>query len=89
MSERIIRFLLSEVKTLRIICKRCKAVVETPLESSSDALGDGLTCRFCNKPVKRGSDHPRFNPFESLEAATKAFKEMESDLEVQFVFPGD
>lgn len=88
MSEKITRYLLSEIKTIRVVCKRCKGVVETSIENASDALSGQLTCRFCNADFEK-PDHSRYNPFKHLEMIAEAFEKMEPDIEVQFVFPAD
>ena len=88
MSEKITRYLLSEIKTIRVVCKKCGGVVEMPILSASDALTSQMTCRFCNADFER-LDLSKYDPFKNLEIIAEAFAKMEKVIEVQFVFAGD
>jgi predicted Zn finger-like uncharacterized protein len=48
MSETLFRFLLSEMKTLRITCKNCKAAAEAPLEKLA-ARDAPMRCPVCGE----------------------------------------
>ena len=85
MSEKIIRYLMSEVQNVRIVCRSCKAVVETTLESAAEALTQGHRCRFCNAEIPF-SDTPRYNPLYELALVAEALKRAEKQLEVHLVF---
>lgn len=87
MSEHIIRFLLSEIKTVRVVCKKCGAVIETPIEKAGDALASGRRCRFCNNDLG-DPNHPNSDPLRGLAAVAESLTSMEN-VEVHFVFPGD
>lgn len=50
MSETVLRILLSEIKTLRITCKNCKAVIETLPDDLYNKTNNGQ-CKFCNQPL--------------------------------------
>lgn len=57
MSETLFRFLVQEIKLLRIICKnpRCGSVMEIPLARMADWHGV-INCPACARAIQKGSD---------------------------------
>ena len=57
MSEKLFRFLVSEIAVLRVICKnpKCGAVMEVPLARMRDWTGI-IKCPACEVAVQRGSE---------------------------------
>jgi hypothetical protein len=51
LSEKASRVLLSEIKTVRVICQKCKTVVEVPVEKLGAMFKSG-ECRFCSQSFK-------------------------------------
>ncbi len=58
MSERLFSFLLSELKTMRIICKNpnCGSVLEIPLSRMQDKSGT-WKCSVCCEPIQSNENH--------------------------------
>ena len=83
MSRKLLAFLLSELNTVRILCRKCSAVAEMPLAD----LGrqPGHACRFCNAPFSLPPKNP--GPFAALAQAIGELQKMNSAVDVEFVLP--
>lgn len=59
MSKTILSFLLSELVTIRVKCKKCKseATVECPIEKIGRAFENGR-CKFCGEELAAPKDKP-------------------------------
>lgn len=90
MSEKLLKFLLSELRTIRICCKgkrlngaECGAVFEFRLEHLSAAFPNKCECPFCQTTFQAATaEHPFRLLSESLERLAKL-----KTLEVEFVMP--
>jgi hypothetical protein len=84
MSRRLLVFLLSELATVRIICKNCHAIFELPIEKLGMRL-QSPTCKVCNHDLL-----PPFadeNAFGLLARAVSKLKDQAATVEVEFVLP--
>jgi hypothetical protein len=88
MSEKIIRYLLSEAKIIRVVCQKCNGAVEVPIDKLATAITQDFTCRFCNHEFT-WADHPNANPLRQMASVARALRAIEGDIEIQFVFPGE
>ncbi len=54
MSEHVFKFLIGELKTVRIICRNdnCGAVMEVPLHRVSSRMDATVTCPACSKEIQ-------------------------------------
>jgi hypothetical protein len=85
MSERLLKFLITELRTVRISCKKCnRAVVELPVDRLDAALSHG-ECRFCGYKFH---DAGGPDPFHSLRMALDELRNMKG-IEVSFVLPDE
>jgi hypothetical protein len=62
MSRKLLAFLLSELQTVRVICKNsaCRGVIELPLSHLAAKLHDA-TCPLCHQPfiqLRKREDNP-------------------------------
>lgn len=92
MSETILRILLSELATIRLICKQCGTAVELAIAdldrqqpnrrlNESNCPGCGITMRLGCSPNARSS------PVDALDNLGRAWQALESlaNFKVQFV----
>jgi hypothetical protein len=69
MSETILKILLEELKTVRLVCKACnRGVIEVSIERFGEALNKG-ECRFCQTAFFPSSGPGAKDPFNSLRLA--------------------
>lgn len=90
MSERVLKILLSELKTVRLKCQRqtCKSVVEVSVERL-EQMFEGRDAPAC--PVCQGSyqhiDGSRPSPFAHFAVAVKRLQQCKDSVEIEFVMP--
>jgi hypothetical protein len=82
MSETLFRFLLTELKTARVICRRCNGVLEVAIEQVGSAFA--IRCPLCNKEF-RMAHQP--NPVAEFGKAVQGLKAMAELLELEFALP--
>src|SRR5437762_2263433 len=88
MSETIFKFLLSELRTIRIFCqnKSCGVVVEMPVSTlASDPPHEHTKCKHCGQlfnPTKK-DDYALVNFAKAVEAV----KALEEIVQIEFVLP--
>jgi hypothetical protein len=85
MSERLLRFLLSELETIRIrCCGSCKTIIEMPLsELARKQLNELLRCPYCHQdfdPLSTGKN----SLVEFAKVASK-LNELKSSVQLEFV----
>jgi len=87
MSEKLFKFLLSEFKTLRVVCKKCKTVVELDVASLA-AAGLPYKCPGpgCQEVLPWMGGIDRTNPLQELARAMLALETCKS-VEVQLIVP--
>jgi hypothetical protein len=86
MSRKLLAFLMSELKTVRIICQQdgCGVIAEIPIEEL-DSKMSGPNCLFCKRPFTAVPD----NPFVLLAKAARKFKLCSNEVQIEFVIPDD
>lgn len=87
MSRRLFAFLLSELATVRVICKNptCGGVVELPVSRLSAQHGNTI-CHICGANFQTHlSNEP--NPFTALAVAFQQIKQHADKMDVEFVVP--
>lgn len=86
MSRKLLAFLLSELKTVRIICKHpaCGVITEMPLDKLAGKLCTGQ-CPACQKAIASVSQDS--NAFLLLAKAAQLFAARKDDVEIEFVIP--
>jgi hypothetical protein len=88
MSEKLLKFLLTELKMVRIICKNkdCGAVVELPVDRLENSFKD-FKCPLCREGIRDQTN--REDPFDLLGRAIRKFNEprVREHIEVEFVLP--
>jgi hypothetical protein len=95
MSEELLKFLLSELKTIRICCKGrrpdgtpCAAVIEFPVARLKGFFNEAPRCPFCQAEfVLRLAGGAHQDPFEDLAKALNALAGIQKQAEIEFVFP--
>lgn len=87
MSKRLLSILLSELRTIRIRCKKCKAeaTIECPVESVNRMFDQG-GCRFCGEELRCPADDQN-TPY--LVTFAKALQRLNEDpnFAIEFVVP--
>lgn len=85
MSEKLIKFLLSELKTVRVHCrhKGCGAIIEIPTADLGRKFGGGH-CPICQQLLQLPGDN---NGFIQLAEAVKNLTGAKSNVEVEFALP--
>lgn len=90
MSRKLFAFLLSELKTLRIVCKKCGSVIEMNLETTD--LKKGLNCPTClHTELVSANDAANRSliTLSSLVDAINGLNKSSKSYEVEFVLPDD
>ena len=82
MSEEILRVMLSELGTVRVVCKSCQAVTEIAADRLP-AIFDAKRCPCCHTDF----DISNRNGFKELAAALALLASMESRVGIEFVIP--
>ncbi len=83
MSEKLFRFLLSELETIRVKCVGCEATVEIRTDQILAMLSQGQ-CKVCGKPLVPGAGT---NAFEHLARAIATFKAQSAAFQIEFTLP--
>lgn len=85
MSEKLLKFLLSELDTVRLVCrhKGCDAIVELPMEALARSSFNAFVCPVCQNGIQPAGQ----NNLKALADAWKSLKSMNSFLDVEFVIP--
>jgi len=93
MSETVLKILLSELGTLRIVCKHCQTAMEMSVESL-DRRNDpkrrsrDLCCPGCGVTVRTGGDADHAPPTDGLDHLVNAWEAlavMQGNFQIQFV----
>lgn len=87
MSELILRILLSEIKTVRVICRSCGAIVEVEVADIPRRFENGA-CPFCQVCFKTLS-LPESDVLGNFAKALQKLIEVDSKLGVEIVLPQD
>jgi hypothetical protein len=82
MSEKLLKFLLTELDIVRIRCGKCQAVIEMPVTNLGKSFGP-FTCSCCNTPFYMPGTG---DPFGSLSRAIAQLASM-TNIQVEFVLP--
>jgi hypothetical protein len=87
MSRRLFAFLLSELKTLRLVCKNpaCGNVAELTPERL--ASGQYASCPFCTYSFITKKDDRDTYPLVALAHAILAVRDLKKNVEVEFIAP--
>ena len=88
MSETLLRFLLTELKTVRVICKRkdCGAVTELPVERLEHAFRE-FKCPLCRAKIRNAPGEE--DVFDLLGRAVRKLHEpqVRERIAIEFVLP--
>jgi hypothetical protein len=84
MSEKLLKLLLSDLNTIRIVCRHCGAAMEVPVERLGNA-GD-VFCPGCPVDKKTVLRSARGDDLAALAAAIVRLKQAK-DVEIEFVVP--
>lgn len=87
MSEKLLRFLLSELKTVRVLCKdaACGAITEMPIGKLDAMLrAKQCACPVCGRSFLSPPDVGQ-NYFAMLAIAIAGLAAIKSNVEVEFV----
>lgn len=86
MSEHLLRILLTELSTVRLVCKdkSCGAVTEISLEQLRTRFSD-VRCPLCKAAF--GDSDVGGNPFKDFAQAVRAIQSRSDHVEVEFVLP--
>lgn len=87
MSEKLFRFLLSEIRTVRLVCQNpeCGGVAEVPITrmGNTPAVNE---CRICSRHYFSGQlEHN--NPIMKLAAAIRELQDKTTDVKIGFSLP--
>jgi predicted Zn finger-like uncharacterized protein len=83
MSERLFRFQLSELKTARLVCGQCKAVVEVPMDKLA-LQSQPMRCSVCGQYF---TDHEQGNHLHDFARAVQFIVGMADKVHVEFTIP--
>lgn len=86
MSEHLFRFLMHELKMVRVRCKSpgCGAVVEVPIEKLGENFSTG-NCPICRNRMTPAREDA--NGFVQLARVFKWFESVSAEVEVEFTVP--
>ena len=88
MSEKLLKFLLSELKIIRVRCQSqlCGAIIEVPAAKVAEMFKH-LCCPICNANLlpERAVTGP--NAFQQLAGAIDAFNKNANHIQIEFVIP--
>jgi hypothetical protein len=92
MSERLLKILLEELETVRVVCVNCKTAFDFPLKNLDGAFSakegneERWECPHCHNLVQGGtSGKATRGPFHPLLKAISLLKDLKDKVEVQFV----
>lgn len=80
MSETVLKILLSELHTVRLVCNSCKCAVEMPLAKLKNR---GTTCPLCNDDI---CPERIVHQFAALAVAVEHLL-LADKVQIQFVMP--
>lgn len=83
MSKHLLSFLLSELTIVRVVCQKCKSVVELPIGNLGTRFGDA-TCRICKREF---TSPEKVKALLALDLAIAAIQEFKDNVELEFVIP--
>lgn len=83
MSRKLLAFLLSELSTVRVLCKKCGGVIEFPCEKLAFYF-QSPKCPLCRHDFGPSDDD---NPFAAIAKAVATFKLIHGQVDVEFVLP--
>jgi hypothetical protein len=89
MSKQLLSFLLSELKTVRILCRhpKCGATTEFDISRVDNVMAD-FACPVCHqKAMLADGDATTENHFRSLQAAIDGIDRARARFGVEFVLP--
>jgi hypothetical protein len=84
MSEKLLKLLLSDLTSIRIVCRKCGAAVEVPIDRLGNA-GD-VYCPGCPRDEKTVLRYAKRDDLINLAAAITQLKQAK-DVEIEFVVP--
>jgi hypothetical protein len=86
MSVNMIRIDISELKTIRVICKSCrKGVVEMSVENLQHALTSKGRCRFCDHDIMAGMSNP--TPLMRFQEAFISLVQLKREIDIEIEIP--
>jgi hypothetical protein len=83
-TEKLLKLLLSDLETIRIVCRQCKAAVEVPIDRLSNAAD--ILCPGCPPTGKTVLRPAKGSDLANLAAAIIRLKQAK-DVEIEFVVP--
>ena len=89
MSEKLLRFLLSELNIVRIRCRNpeCRTIVEIPIEDLGNPNVSYAHCEFCHADFN--PTHGDTIPLNVLGKALNDFRKLKAVVDLEFVLPAD
>jgi hypothetical protein len=88
MSRKLFTFLLTELKTIRVICSQCGTVVEQPIDVLARQGKDKvLNCKFCHQDFN--PQHQDVGPLLTFAQALQKMQELGKVVGVEFVVPAE
>jgi hypothetical protein len=83
-SRKLLAFLLSELKTVRILCKKegCRGIIEVSIEDLPGKL-DGCQCPFCKTSFRLANE----DNFALLAKAIGNLARISDKVDVEFILP--
>lgn len=87
MSERIWRFFLNELATIRIHCQACSGVIEWPIEKARSSFAQKNHCPLCLEEFGGPDNGPP--PLHELAKAMEWLKRTEDRVKVEFILPDE
>lgn len=82
MSEKLFRFLLSELKTIRIICKGCHGIIELPPGKIAHQLA-AVQCPLCRVSFGHSENYQLAKLAEAIHELSKP----DAPVTVEFLIP--
>lgn len=85
MSEKLFKFLLSELNTVRVHCRNCDAIIEIPFDKIGSTF-PSCACPLCRHTFDTGTWESG-HLFQILAEAFRRIKAIKERVEVEFVLP--
>jgi hypothetical protein len=91
MSEIVLKMLLSELETIRVVCKHCGTASEIPIVRLYQQPGrsHGVRCPGCNISIRNAGDAtgslPPEDAFDQLAGAWQALDAMKGNFDIEFI----
>jgi hypothetical protein len=86
MSEKLFRFLLNELKTVRVRCGRCNVTLEVDTELLPKKFYR-RTCPLCQSEYNIPHLPDDYNPFHDLAKLLRFFNEAKDQVTMEFTLP--